>query len=61
MLYFFILVKCVKLWIMCNDCPFYAKFNKGTGCPRKNGALACCYNGANAPFFLGHPVADKHF
>ena len=27
-----------------------------TGCPRKNGALACCYSRANAPFFLGHPV-----
>ena len=27
-----------------------------TGCPRKNGALACCYSVANAPFFLGHPV-----
>ena len=27
-----------------------------TGCPRKNGALACYYSRANAPFFLGHLV-----
>ena len=27
-----------------------------TGCPKKNGPLACCYSGANGLFFLGHPV-----
>ena len=30
-----------------------------TRCPQKNGALACCYSRANAPFLLGHLVHLK--
>ena len=48
---FYLVVCC---YLSSQELPYSYTYIQGV--PQKNSALACCYSGANALFFLGHPV-----